>query len=131
MLQPDPRSGEGCNTLIHEGFANVNTRKRLLYRHYYIPSFLVQVFTIQLKNNLSKFLAEGFNVHYTTTAIMLARYVTHMNTQSRGGTCYASLEVGWHSRYQPTSTKAYPYRPGSDFLKSSYIYPNAIVESCF
>ena len=63
VLQPDPRSGEGCNTLIHEGFANVNTRKRLLYRHCYIPSFLVHVFTIQSKNNLSKFHAEGFNVH--------------------------------------------------------------------
>ena len=23
MLQPDPRSGEGCNTLIHEGFAKL------------------------------------------------------------------------------------------------------------
>ena len=68
MLQPDPRSGEGCNTLIHEGFANVNTRKRLLYRHCYIPSFLVQVFTIESKNNLSKFLAEGFNVHLYAAA---------------------------------------------------------------
>ena len=47
MLQPDPRSGEGCNTLLHAGVANVNTRKRLLYRHCYIPSFLVQVFTIK------------------------------------------------------------------------------------
>ena len=43
---------------------------------------------------------------YTPTAIMLARYVTHMNTQSPGGICYASLEVGWYSTYQPTSTKA-------------------------
>ena len=56
VLQPDPRNGEGCNTLLHEGFANVNTQKRLLYRHFNIPSFLVQVFTIQSKNNLSKFL---------------------------------------------------------------------------
>ena len=46
------------------------------------------------------------NISYTPTAIMLARYVTHMNTQSPGGICYASLEVGWYSRYQPTSTKA-------------------------
>ena len=38
VLQPDPRSGEGCNTLLHEGFANVDTRKRMLYRHCYIPS---------------------------------------------------------------------------------------------
>ena len=38
--------GEGCNTLLHEGFANVNTQKRLLYRICYIPSFLIQVFTI-------------------------------------------------------------------------------------
>ena len=34
--------------------------------------------------------------HYTPTAIMLARYVTHMNTHSSGGICYASLEVGWY-----------------------------------
>ena len=36
------------------------------------------------------------NDTYTTTAIMLARYVTHMNTHSPGGICYASLEVGWY-----------------------------------
>ena len=30
-LQPEPRSGEGCNTLSHEGLANVNIRKTLLY----------------------------------------------------------------------------------------------------
>ena len=68
MLRPDPRSGEGCNTLLHEGLANVNTHKRLLYRNCYIPSFLVQVFTIQSKNNLSKFLAQGFNFHLYTAA---------------------------------------------------------------
>ena len=33
---------------------------------------------------------------YTSTAIMLARYVTHVNTQLPGGICYASLEVGWY-----------------------------------
>ena len=49
--------------------------------------------------------AAGIN-YYTPTAIMLARYVTNMNTQSPGGICYASLEVGWYSKYQPTSTKA-------------------------
>ena len=38
VLQPEPRSGEGCNTLSHEGLANVNIRKRMLYRHCYIPS---------------------------------------------------------------------------------------------
>ena len=32
--------------------------------------------------------------YYTPTAIMLAKYVTHMNTQLPGGICYASLEVG-------------------------------------
>ena len=26
MLQPEPRSGEGCNTLLPEGLANVNAR---------------------------------------------------------------------------------------------------------
>ena len=39
MLQPKPRSGDGCNTLSHEGMANVNIRIRMLYRHCYIPSF--------------------------------------------------------------------------------------------
>ena len=38
VLQPDPRSGEGRNTLLHEGFANVDTLKRMLYRHCYIPA---------------------------------------------------------------------------------------------
>ena len=36
MLQPEPRSGEGCNTLLHEGLANVNIRKGMLYRHCYM-----------------------------------------------------------------------------------------------
>ena len=62
-LWPSAEVSEGWNTLLHEGFANVNTRKRLIHRHYYIPSFLVQVFSIQSKKNLSKFLAEGINVH--------------------------------------------------------------------
>ena len=42
MLQPEPQSGESCNTLSHEGLANVNIRKRILYRHCYIPSFQTQ-----------------------------------------------------------------------------------------
>ena len=42
MLQPESRSGEGCNTLSHEGLAHVNIRKRMLYRHCYIPSFQAQ-----------------------------------------------------------------------------------------
>ena len=61
MLQPDRRSGEGCNTLLHEGFANVDTRKRMLYRPCYIPSLQAEEFTIQSQNNVSKQLAEGFN----------------------------------------------------------------------
>ena len=36
MLQPEPRSVEGCNTLLHEGLANVNIRKGMLYRHCYM-----------------------------------------------------------------------------------------------
>ena len=58
MLQPDPRSGEGCNTLLHEGFANVDTRKRMLYRHccIYLPS------QHMLQNSVSKRLAECFMV---------------------------------------------------------------------
>ena len=31
VLQPEPRSGEGCNTLSHEGLANVNIRKGKFY----------------------------------------------------------------------------------------------------
>ena len=34
MLQREPRSSEGCNT-SHKGLANVNIRKRMLYRHCY------------------------------------------------------------------------------------------------
>ena len=56
--------------------------------------------------NILKALGGVDFTNYTPTAIMLARYVTHMNTQSPGGIYYASLEVGWYSKYQPTSTKA-------------------------
>ena len=52
VLQPDPRSGEGCNTLLPEGFANVDTRKRMLYRHCFKPPLLAQVLTIQPQNNV-------------------------------------------------------------------------------
>ena len=30
MLQPKPRSGEGCNTLSHEGLANIDMEKNAL-----------------------------------------------------------------------------------------------------
>ena len=30
VLQPEPRSSEGCNTLSHEGLANVNTENNVL-----------------------------------------------------------------------------------------------------
>ena len=36
MLQPEPRSGEGCNTLLHVGLANVYIGKGMLYRHCYM-----------------------------------------------------------------------------------------------
>ena len=42
VLKPEPGSSEGCNTLSHEGLANVNIRKRMLYRHCYIPPFQAQ-----------------------------------------------------------------------------------------
>ena len=61
VLQPDPRSGEGCNTLLHKGFANADTWKRMLYYHCYMPSLPAQMFMIQSQNNLLKELAEGFN----------------------------------------------------------------------
>ena len=31
MLQPEPRSGEGCNTLLPEGLANVNAHGKECY----------------------------------------------------------------------------------------------------
>ena len=31
MLQPEPRSGEGCNTLLPKGLANVNARGKECY----------------------------------------------------------------------------------------------------
>ena len=33
VLQPEPRSGEGCNTLSHEGLANVNISSRFGLQH--------------------------------------------------------------------------------------------------
>ena len=30
VLQPEPRSGEGCYTLSHEGLAKVNTEKNVI-----------------------------------------------------------------------------------------------------
>ena len=34
MLQPKLRSGEGCNTLSHGGFANVNMKKNVIHHCY-------------------------------------------------------------------------------------------------
>ena len=31
VLLPEPRSGEGCNTLSHSGLANVIIRKKMFY----------------------------------------------------------------------------------------------------
>ena len=44
VLQPEPQSGEACNTLSHLGLANVITLKGMLYRHIYcyITSFQAQ-----------------------------------------------------------------------------------------
>ena len=42
VLQPEPRSVEGCNTLSHEGLAHIKIWKRMLYCHCYIPSFQAQ-----------------------------------------------------------------------------------------
>ena len=46
--------GSGCNTLSHSGLANVNIRKRMLYRHCYIPSFQAQAVQIILFNCMQK-----------------------------------------------------------------------------
>ena len=55
MLQPDPRSGEGCITLLHSGFAkvHVDTQKRILYRH--IPSLLYSKRIYSANGNLRYF----------------------------------------------------------------------------
>ena len=56
MLQPGPRSAEGCNTLLHSSFANVITRERLLYRNCYIQcTFLSSSSTMQSQNNIQNF----------------------------------------------------------------------------
>ena len=41
VLQPEPRSGKSCNTFSHEGLANIDTEKNVIYSHcyMYIPSF--------------------------------------------------------------------------------------------
>ena len=33
VLQPEPHSGEDCNTLSHKGLTNVNIQKGMLYCH--------------------------------------------------------------------------------------------------
>ena len=48
------RISEDCNILSHEGLANVNIRKRMLYRHCYIPSFQAQAVQIILFNCMQK-----------------------------------------------------------------------------
>ena len=55
MWQPNPQSSEGCKTLFQEGFANANTRKRLLYGHCYIPSHGVQCRLVLVDNFLANF----------------------------------------------------------------------------
>ena len=62
MLQPEPRSSKGFNTLSHEGLTNVYIRKRMLYRHCYIPSFqalavpnyLIQLYAKNVHRNIMK-----------------------------------------------------------------------------
>ena len=44
VLQPDPRSGDDCHLLLHEGFA-----EKIVRSSFYIPSFPAQVFTMQSK----------------------------------------------------------------------------------
>ena len=36
VSQPEPHSGEACNTLSHKGLTNVNIQKEMLYCHCYI-----------------------------------------------------------------------------------------------
>ena len=36
VLQPEPDSGEACNTLSHKGLTNVYIQKGMLYCHCYI-----------------------------------------------------------------------------------------------
>ena len=55
VLQSEQRSGEGCNTLSHEGLENVNIRKRMLYRHCYIPFFQA------VQNNFIQLYAKNFH----------------------------------------------------------------------
>ena len=40
VLQPEPHSGEACNTLSHKGLTNVNIQKGMLYCHCYIVGLL-------------------------------------------------------------------------------------------
>ena len=64
VLQPEPQSCEGCNTLSHSGVANViiiphmnfpkRIRNRMLYHHCYIPSFQAQA----VPNNFIQLYAE-------------------------------------------------------------------------
>ena len=54
MLQPEPRSGEGCITLAHEGLENVKIQKLMLNPHCYISSFQAE----EVPNNVIQLYAK-------------------------------------------------------------------------
>ena len=51
---PNREAVRAATQLSHEGLANVNIRKRMLYRHCYIPSFQAQA----VPNNFIQLYAE-------------------------------------------------------------------------
>ena len=48
VLQPEPHSGEACNTLSHKGLSNVNMQKGMLYCHCFVC--LLCCFTSQVNS---------------------------------------------------------------------------------
>ena len=123
MLQPEPQSSEGCNTLSHSGLANINTWKRMSYRPYYIPSFQAQAvpnILIQLYAEMSTVASIQYNTiqlfycfisfhmrHSQNTFINMFNINTKNDT---GQPCYVKLayleytayvEVIIHSRIFP------------------------------
>ena len=71
VLQPEPRSGEGCNTFSQESLANVKIQKRMLYRHCYIPSFQAQA----VPNNFIQLYAEMSTVWWQSKTSILSTNV--------------------------------------------------------
>ena len=60
VLQPEPHSGEACNTLSHKGLTNVNIQKGMLF------CFVCLFVFVALRPKSTAMVIAGRSVHLTT-----------------------------------------------------------------